>query len=78
MAFLKKYNGTTDVRLLRLERVIWILIYGGLISTGLSGFARDAGAKGHVALLSCGLFAVAAGVALIVVRSRLREEDRVS
>ncbi len=75
MAFFKKYNGTTDVRLLRLERVIWILIYGGLLSTVLSGFARDAGAQGHVALLVCGLFCVAAGVALIVVRSRLREQD---
>jgi hypothetical protein len=41
----------------------------------LSGFARDAGAQGHVALMACGLFAVAAGVVLIVVRSRLREED---
>ena len=78
MAFFKKYNGTTDVRLLRLERVIWILIYGGLLSTALSGFARDAGAQGHVALLACGLFAVAVGVALIVVRSRLREEDSAS
>ena len=75
MAFFKKYNGTTDLRLLRLERVIWILIYGGLLCTVLSGFARDAGAQGHVALLACGLFAVAVGVALIVVRSRLREED---
>jgi hypothetical protein len=75
MAFFKKYNGTTDVRLLRLERMIWILIYGGLLSTVLSGFARDAGAQGHVALLACGLIAVAVGVALIVVRSRLREED---
>jgi len=78
MAFFKKYNGTTDVRLLRLERVIWILIYGGLLSTVLSGFARDAGAQGHVALLACGLIAVAVGVALIVVRSRLREEDSTS
>jgi membrane associated rhomboid family serine protease len=78
MAFFKKYNGTTDVRLLRLERMIWILIYGGLLSTVLSGFARDAGAQGHVALLACGLIAVAVGVALIVVRSRLREEDSTS
>jgi membrane associated rhomboid family serine protease len=76
MAFFKKYNGTTDVRLLRLERVIWILIYGGLLSTVLSGFARDAGAQNHVALLVCGLLAVVAGVVLIVVRSRLREEDK--
>ena len=78
MAFFKKYNGTTDLLLLRLERVIWILIYGGLLSTVLSGFARDAGAQGHVALLVCGLFAVAAGVVLIVLRSRLREEDSAS
>ena len=78
MAFFKKYNGTTDLRLLRLERVIWILIYGGLLSTVLSGFARDAGAQGHVALLVCGLVAVAAGVVLIVLRSRLREEDSAS
>lgn len=76
MAFFKKYNGTTDLRLLRLERVIWILIYGGLLSTVLSGFARDAGARGHTALLVCGLFAVVLGVALIVLRSRLREEDK--
>jgi membrane associated rhomboid family serine protease len=75
MAFFKKYNGTTDVRLLRLERVIWILIYGGLLSAVLSGFARDAGAQSHTALLVCGLLAVAVGVVLIVVRSRLREED---
>jgi membrane associated rhomboid family serine protease len=76
MAFFKKYNGTTDVRLLRLERLIWILIYGGLLSAVLSGFARDAGVQGHVALLASGLFAVAAGVVLILVRSRLREGDR--
>jgi membrane associated rhomboid family serine protease len=78
MAFFKKYNGTTNIRLLRLERVIWILIYGGLLSTVLSGFARDAGAQGHTALLVCGIFAVAAGVVLILVRSRLREEDTAS
>jgi len=34
MAFFKKYNGTTNVRLLRMERWIWILIYGGLLSIG--------------------------------------------
>jgi uncharacterized membrane-anchored protein len=75
MAFFKKYNGTTDVRLLRLERLIWILIYGGLLSTVLSHFARQAGAQGHTALLIVGLSAVVTGLVLIVVRSRLREED---
>jgi len=78
MAFFKKYNGTTDIRLLRLERVIWILIYGGLLSAVLSGFASEAGAQGHPALLVCGIFAVAAGLVLILVRSRLREEDTAS
>ena len=38
MAFLKKYNGTRDPALLRLERTIWVLIYGGLLSLVLGYF----------------------------------------
>jgi hypothetical protein len=33
MAFFKKYHGTTDKRLLRIERWTWILIYGGLLTS---------------------------------------------
>ena len=30
MAFFKKYNGTTNTKLVRMERLMWVLIYGGL------------------------------------------------
>ncbi len=71
MAFIKKYNGTTDVRLLRMERWTWILIYGGLLTSMLSYF-MPATPEGDVNVLQiCGLLAVAVGVALIAVRARL-------
>ena len=71
MAFIKKYNGTTDVRLLRIERWTWILIYGGLLTSMLSYF-MPATPEGDVNVLQiCGLLAVAVGVALIAVRARL-------
>jgi hypothetical protein len=75
MAFFKKYNGTTNVRLLRLERITWILIYGGLLSMVLAHFAAQEGAAGNGALFAIGLLAALAGVGLIVLRSRMREED---
>ena len=71
MAFIKKYNGTTDVRLLRMERWTWILIYGGLLTSMLSYF-MPATPEGDVNVLQIfGLLAVAVGVALIAVRARL-------
>ena len=74
MAFFKKYNGTTDQRLLRIERWTWILIYGGLLTCVLSYF-MPAPSDGNLSLLSyCGLLAVAMGAVLIVVRSRLHGE----
>jgi len=38
MAFFKKYNGTTNARLARMERLIWTLIYGGLLAMVLGYF----------------------------------------
>ena len=74
MAFFKKYNGTTDKRLLRLERWTWVLIYGGLLTSTVSYF-MPANADGSVSLgLSVGALAVAAGVAMVLVRSRLHGE----
>ena len=37
MSFFKKYNGTMNKRLARLEKLIWTLIYGGLLSA-LQGY----------------------------------------
>ena len=74
MAFFKKYNGTTDKRLLRLERWTWVLIYGGLLTSAVAYF-MPANADGSINLtLSAGALAVLAGVALIGVRSRLHGE----
>ncbi len=74
MAFFKKYNGTTDKRLLRIERWTWILIYGGLLTSVLSYFMPSK-PDGSVSLaLVGGVLAVASGVALIVLRSRMHGE----
>ena len=74
MAFFKKYNGTTDKRLLRLERWTWVLIYGGLLASALS-FFMPANTDGSVSItLSIGLLAVLAGVVMVFVRSRLHGE----
>jgi hypothetical protein len=74
MAFFKKYNGTTDKRLLRIERWTWVLIYGGLLSSVVSYFMPVSPDGGFSALLASGLLAVAMGVVLILVRSRLHGE----
>ncbi|MDH4480923.1 MAG: hypothetical protein QE283_13695 [Rhodoferax sp.] len=74
MAFFKKYNGTTDKRLLRIERWTWILIYGGLLTSVVSYFMPANPDGGLNAVLACGLLAVATGVALVIVRSRLHGE----
>ena len=75
MAFFKKYNGTTNVRLLRLERITWILIYSGLLTMVLGHFAAQEGFAGYAVLFAVGLLAALGGVGLIVLRSRMREED---
>ena len=75
MAFFKKYNGTTNARLLRVERMIWVLIYGGLLSVVLGLFIDQQEAQDASLFYQLGGLAVAAGVVLIYVRSRLREED---
>jgi uncharacterized membrane protein HdeD (DUF308 family) len=75
MAFFKKYNGTTNARLLRIERMVWTLIYGGLLSIVLGAFIDQQEAQDASLFYQLGGLAVVAGVVLIYVRSRLREED---
>lgn len=74
MAFFKKYNGTTNVRLLRMERIIWTLIYGGLLTLVLAYFAASTQGVDATVLNIVGGVAVLAGVVMVFVRSRLREE----
>jgi len=75
MAFIKKYNGTTNLRLLRLERLIWTLIYGGLLSLVVGYFVETTQNTDASAIYAIGILAVAMGVVLVYVRSRLREES---
>ena len=75
MGFFKKYNGTTNARLVRLEHLIWVLIYGGLLAIVLGVFAERTQAGDASELYTGGGLAVVAGAVLIYVRSRLREHD---
>ena len=56
-----------------LEKLVWILIYGGLIAVGLGVAVLRRHGTAAGALLAAGGLAVALGVVLIVVRARLRE-----
>jgi len=74
MSFFKKYNGTTNLRLARLETVIWVFIYGGLLSLVVGLFMGQRQQGSGVALMIAGAVVAAIGAVLIYVRSRLREE----
>jgi hypothetical protein len=74
MSFFKKYNGTTNRRLVRLERMTWTLIYGGLLSV-LLGFSLQKAAVSYAGAFMVGGGASALlGVLLILLRARLSEQ----
>ena len=75
MAFFKKYNGTTNAKMVRMERLIWVLIYGGLLAIVLGLFVDRQGLADASLFYQFGGLTVLAGVVLIYVRSRLREEN---
>ncbi|MEP7280646.1 MAG: hypothetical protein ABI696_01600 [Rubrivivax sp.] len=57
------------------ETWAWLLIYGGLLLSSFGWFLRDGGAVlGWVSVVA-GAVAVCAGVALIVMRSRMANPD---
>ncbi|CAM8656040.1 hypothetical protein MCEMSEM22_01866 [Comamonadaceae bacterium] len=74
MAFFKKYNGTTNARLVRMERLIWTLIYGGLLAMVLGYFIDQQGVQDAALFYNLGGLAVGGGVVMVFIRSRLREE----
>ena len=75
MAFFKKYNGSTNVKLVRIERLVWVLVYGGLLSVVIAHFVSKTDEDLAQIMTIGGLVLVAAGAALIYARSRMREED---
>ena len=74
MGFFNRYNGTTETRLVRLERLTWLLIYLGLVVVVLGTFIRRT--QDATGWLVAGGLAVVSGVVLIYVRSRMRENNR--
>ena len=74
MSFFKKYNGTAHVGLMRLETIIWVLIYGGLLTVVVGFFMSRREEGSGFAMVIAGAIVAAMGVVLIYVRSRLHEE----
>jgi hypothetical protein len=74
VSFFKKYNGSIHVGLVRLETLIWVLIYGGLLAVVLASFVENASLDVTQSLYWGGGGAIALGVGLIYLRSRLRDE----
>ena len=58
-----------------LEKCIWILIYGGLLSSGLGGALMSRQEEVGAIIVACGLGAALLGVVGIFVRSRLAKKD---
>ena len=75
MSFFKKYNGTTNRRLARMETVIWVLIYGGLLTLLIGLYMSRQQSGSGMELVVAGSLVTACGALLVVVRSRMREKD---
>jgi Na+-transporting NADH:ubiquinone oxidoreductase subunit NqrB len=73
MSFFNKYNGTSNARLLRMERVIWPLIYGGLLFLVLGWFTDNTQGADATGLYAVGSIAVVMGLVLFYLRSRHKE-----
>ncbi|MBX3605839.1 MAG: hypothetical protein KF788_11225 [Piscinibacter sp.] len=59
----------------RVETLVWVLIYGGLLGVALGLAVRDGAAALGWLLMVGGAIVAVAGVVLIWVRSRMKEED---
>lgn len=58
----------------KIEKWVWILIYGGLLVMGLGlAMERQGGELGHLLVVS-GIAAAAGGVFLIWLRSRMKDK----
>ena len=73
MSFFDKYNGTSNTRLLRMERVIWPLVYGGLLALVLAWFTENTQATSAAGLYAVGGVALALGLAVFYLRSLHKE-----
>jgi hypothetical protein len=75
MGFFKEAGPISSRSIARLQALIWVLIYGGLLTLVLGVFTRrSAAALGWLLMVAGGLVTVV-GVVLIYVRSRLKEDQ---
>lgn len=58
----------------RIERLVWIFIYGGMLSLVLGFAVRETAAGAGGALMVVGVIAAAIGISLIFVRARMQED----
>jgi hypothetical protein len=64
----------TATTIARVERLVWILIYGGMLCAVLGFAVRDTAGDAGGALVVAGAIAAIVGVVLIFVRARMRED----
>ena len=62
---------TTSLRTRRIEKLIWILIYGGLFAMLAGAIAHDSSGAAGKTLMVVGGVVAAVGVVLIYVRSKM-------
>jgi hypothetical protein len=74
MSFFTKYNGTSNARLLRMERVLWPLVYGGLLALVLAWFTESTQFTSATGLYAVGSVALAMGLVVFYLRSCQKEE----
>ena len=76
MGFFKDAGSATSNRaIIRLQQLIWVLIYGGLLTLVLGLFAQRTDDAAGWSMVAGGAIVAAIGFALIYVRSRLGAES---
>jgi F0F1-type ATP synthase assembly protein I len=60
----------------RIEQLVWVLIYGGLVSLSLGWFVTPQRGPWGELMITGGLVATVAGVVLIVVRARMKDQSK--
>jgi F0F1-type ATP synthase assembly protein I len=60
----------------RIEQLVWVLIYGGLVSLSLGWFVTPQQGPWGELMITGGLVATVAGVVLIVVRARMKDQSK--
>jgi hypothetical protein len=72
---MSSYTDITMTNFARMHALIWALIYGGLLALVVSYFTRPASAALANWLVGAGAIAVIAGIAVLLYRATLKDEQ---